>query len=128
MVLYFLLTMTRCRRGGMRYWGEELWVFFFSSRRRHTKCALVTGVQTCALPIWPAAPAAPPRPPTAAAARSRRPRTARAARLRAGCPPDARSPGAGNRDRTGVVQGKRGPVRADLGGRRIPKKKPPTML
>src|SRR3546814_5644564 len=26
-------------------------VFFFSSRRRHTKCALVTGVQTCALPI-----------------------------------------------------------------------------
>src|SRR3546814_3596067 len=33
---------------------------FFSSRRRHTSCALVTGVQTCALPIclfapWPAA-------------------------------------------------------------------------
>src|SRR3546814_16651064 len=28
--------------------------FFFSSRRRHTRCALVTGVQTCALPIsWP---------------------------------------------------------------------------
>src|SRR3546814_13767078 len=26
--------------------------FFFSSRRRHTRCALVTGVQTCALPIW----------------------------------------------------------------------------
>src|SRR3546814_2676626 len=25
--------------------------FFFSSRRRHTICALVTGVQTCALPI-----------------------------------------------------------------------------
>src|SRR3546814_8063674 len=24
----------------------------FSSRRRHTRCALVTGVQTCALPIW----------------------------------------------------------------------------
>src|SRR3546814_1888619 len=24
---------------------------FFSSRRRHTRCALVTGVQTCALPI-----------------------------------------------------------------------------
>src|SRR3546814_7662073 len=36
-------------------------VFFFSSRRRHTRCALVTGVQTCALPIctigrtWPIA-------------------------------------------------------------------------
>src|SRR3546814_1643784 len=28
--------------------------FFFSSRRRHTRCALVTGVQTCALPISPA--------------------------------------------------------------------------
>src|SRR6184192_4738016 len=26
--------------------------FFFSSRRRHTRCRLVTGVQTCALPIW----------------------------------------------------------------------------
>src|SRR3546814_5065932 len=26
--------------------------FFFSSRRRHTRCALVTGVQTCALPIF----------------------------------------------------------------------------
>src|SRR3546814_6723708 len=28
--------------------------FFFSSRRRHTRCALVTGVQTCALPIYSA--------------------------------------------------------------------------
>src|SRR3546814_10861911 len=28
-----------------------LLLFFFSSRRRHTSCALVTGVQTCALPI-----------------------------------------------------------------------------
>src|SRR3546814_7231183 len=28
-----------------------LLVCFFSSRRRHTRCALVTGVQTCALPI-----------------------------------------------------------------------------
>src|SRR3546814_3784751 len=27
--------------------------FFFSSRRRHTRCALVTGVHTCALPIAP---------------------------------------------------------------------------
>src|SRR3546814_1947871 len=34
--------------------ANVLWVmlcFFFSSRRRHTRCALVTGVQTCALPI-----------------------------------------------------------------------------
>src|SRR3546814_5491986 len=28
-----------------------LFVFLFSSRRRHTRCALLTGVQTCALPI-----------------------------------------------------------------------------
>src|SRR3546814_16403562 len=40
--------------------------FFFSSRRRHTRCALVTGVQTCALPIFDLpdiaiyAPVAPP--------------------------------------------------------------------
>src|SRR3546814_8455335 len=30
----------------------DFFVFFFSSRRRHTRCALVTGVQTCALPIY----------------------------------------------------------------------------
>src|SRR3546814_10163671 len=30
-----------------------MYFFFFSSRRRHTRCALVTGVQTCALPILP---------------------------------------------------------------------------
>src|SRR3546814_19105893 len=30
----------------------HLYFFFFSSRRRHTRCALVTGVQTCALPIY----------------------------------------------------------------------------
>src|SRR3546814_6037091 len=29
-----------------------VYVFFFSSRRRHTICSLVTGVQTCALPIY----------------------------------------------------------------------------
>src|SRR3546814_10798617 len=32
-------------------WVFVLLLFFFSSRRRHTRCALVTGVQTCALPI-----------------------------------------------------------------------------
>src|SRR3546814_11227897 len=30
----------------------RVFFFFFSSRRRHTRCALVTGVQTCALPIY----------------------------------------------------------------------------
>src|SRR3546814_9079711 len=37
------------------WWHERymccLSLFVFSSRRRHTRCALVTGVQTCALPI-----------------------------------------------------------------------------
>src|SRR3546814_15704262 len=39
----------------MVFRSDWLWCFFlccFSSRRRHTRCALVTGVQTCALPIW----------------------------------------------------------------------------
>src|SRR3546814_3094938 len=44
--------------------------FFFSSRRRHTRCALVTGVQTCALPISKAvggvAPTYDPAPASAA--------------------------------------------------------------
>src|SRR3546814_1799183 len=34
-------------------WCVSFFFFFFSSRRRHTRCALVTGVQTCALPICP---------------------------------------------------------------------------
>src|SRR3546814_7618249 len=33
-------------------WRLSLFWFFFSSRRRHTRGALVTGVQTCALPIY----------------------------------------------------------------------------
>src|SRR3546814_4112278 len=37
----------------MRCGGAWALVFFYSSRRRHTICALVTGVQTCALPIYP---------------------------------------------------------------------------
>src|SRR3546814_4935866 len=32
-------------------WCSSVLAFFFSSRMRHTRCALVTGVQTCALPI-----------------------------------------------------------------------------
>src|SRR3546814_20203562 len=35
----------------MFIWFCFMLFFFFSSRRRHTRCALVTGVQTCALPI-----------------------------------------------------------------------------
>src|SRR3546814_9106160 len=44
--------------------SSELSLFFFSSRRRHTRCALVTGVQTCALPIS-GRPSAGPRCPGA---------------------------------------------------------------
>src|SRR3546814_6073391 len=39
------MCISRVQTGGVYAW------FFFSSRRRHTRCALVTGVQTCALPI-----------------------------------------------------------------------------
>src|SRR3546814_8761145 len=41
-------------------------LLFFSSRRRHTRCALVTGVQTCALPISSALVAIRYREPEAA--------------------------------------------------------------
>src|SRR3546814_8481715 len=37
------------------FFDSGLFMFFFSSIRRHTRCALVTGVQTCALPICAAA-------------------------------------------------------------------------
>src|SRR3546814_6160058 len=54
--------------------------FFFSSRRRHTRCALVTGVQTCALPISAterhSCRPARARPASAPRDRSRRPRRA----------------------------------------------------
>src|SRR3546814_18981974 len=33
---------------------NAVYYVYFSSGRRHTSCALVTGVQTCALPIYPA--------------------------------------------------------------------------
>src|SRR3546814_7753706 len=33
------------------HYVDVVCLFFFSSRRRHTRCALVAGVQTCALPI-----------------------------------------------------------------------------
>src|SRR3546814_2147893 len=36
----------------VHYYLNVRFCFFFSFRRRHTRCALVTGVQTCALPIY----------------------------------------------------------------------------
>src|SRR3546814_8913878 len=44
MVCLWLVYMCGVYLGGVLF-------FFFASRRRHTRCALVTGVQTCALPI-----------------------------------------------------------------------------
>src|SRR3546814_6586380 len=44
--VHFLLFVSLC------YCTFYFFFFFFSSRRRHTRCALVTGVQTCALPIY----------------------------------------------------------------------------
>src|SRR6184192_3292873 len=61
--------------------SEYLLSFFFSSRRRHTRCRLVTGVQTCALPIWSCSSAGPTSPPPSAA---RPPRTRRSEERRVG--------------------------------------------
>src|SRR3546814_19130900 len=104
--------------------------FFFSSRRRHTRCALVTGVQTCALPISPRAPdrgrlgdrgccrygaERGDGPPCTAPARD----GTELARDRG----ERRRRGHALGDRTSVVEGKRGSGRVDLGGCRFIKKK-----
>src|SRR3546814_3000540 len=97
---------------------------FFSSRRRHTRCALVTGVQTCALPIS--------RLISSHAAQTNKPDgtnrfshsyylSLRAAAIVAA---DGSRQVAGwlllcQEDRKSVVKGKSVSVRVDLGGRRI---------
>src|SRR3546814_2166105 len=58
-------------------------IFFFSSRRRHTSCALVTGVQTCALPNLLQEKALASRPRLIIAGGSAYPRTIDFARIRA---------------------------------------------
>src|SRR3546814_13587275 len=115
-------------------------VVFFSSRRRHTMCALVTGVQTCALPISGELKIG------QVGITNLRVRTLDVARLAAemadrvkrepklfaraavivdfgGLPgtPDAATARA--LDRKSVGEGKRVSVRVELGGRRIIKKK-----
>src|SRR3546814_12704129 len=113
-----------------------MFFFFFSSRRRHTRCALVTGVQTCALPIFqPRASGSLPcegrgvrrrvcEPLVRAPTNARQPcwragrggeggRTARNVREM------TRSP----RGREGAVWGTSGSLRVDLGGRRHLRKK-----
>src|SRR3546814_15354290 len=105
-------------------------IFFFSSRRRHTRCALVTGVQTCALPICRSSSArrgptrcartavltAAGKPPRISSA----PNTAVVSASTKSQPMARVNPPA---DRKSVVEGKSVSVRVDLGGRRIIKKK-----
>src|SRR3546814_18861616 len=108
-------------------------VFFFSSRRLHTRCALVTGVQTCALPIWWCRRARPSawlrciaRAGWAAADTSRpdcRGRRCCGRPCRPGCHAWRRPGGKVSGDRKSVVEGKGVSVRVDLGGRRVIKKK-----
>src|SRR3546814_16298061 len=117
-------------------------VFFMSSRRRHTRCALVTGVQTCALPIWRSpmqlrdrsdggrrlaavlAGAELDDPLVLALPRGGVPVALEVA-VALGAPLDvivARKVGA-PRDRQSVGLGQSVSVRFDLGGCRVPKKK-----
>src|SRR3546814_7599045 len=84
--------------------------FFFSSRRRHTRCALVTGVQTCALPIFSWL--------TSAAKRSIASILRYSAAVISRSTPE-RSPIRSEERRVG----KECVIRVDLGGRRIIKKK-----
>src|SRR3546814_18835344 len=86
-------------------------LFCFSSRRRHTRCALVTGVQTCALPIWP-------RSHLMAGILVRNGWAAAGAINGMQC-----ADWAACGDRKSVVQGKSVSVSVDLGGRRIINKK-----
>src|SRR3546814_14164128 len=103
------------------------WFFFFSSRRRHTRCALVTGVQTCALPIWtivkaPMAPRIAKSRGGDAASWPLRDGGRRSLETYMNAQRQAAAVAAAI-DRKSVVSGKRVSVRVDLGGRRIIKKK-----
>src|SRR3546814_14164404 len=133
----------------LRQYFSMSFVFFFSSRRRHTRCALVTGVQTCALPIfspsscstWRRCPSGRSRgwrSMACSAATLSMPR----ARRRGGCGSCGPGPaflwplgkslefkktrvadGVTRVDRKRVVEGKGVSVRVDPGGRRYIKKK-----
>src|SRR3546814_14602121 len=102
-------------------------LFYFARRRRHTSCALVTGVQTCALPISAGRSAA---APAAAVGRPGRRSTARSPPRppsRAQCSKCSRSTTSPccystRADRKSVGEGKSVSVRVDPGGRRILKK------
>src|SRR3546814_9625107 len=93
--------------------------FFFSSRRRHTRCALVTGVQTCALPIFIPAKAGIQEHRSCLDNR-------RCSWAPAPYPEEPPQGGVSKGDRKSVVSGKSVSVRVDLGGRRVIKKKTST--
>src|SRR3546814_7724996 len=108
---------------------------FFSSRRRHTRCALVTGVQTCALPILQLVTLCPQRLLDRAQPRQRRRADIRAMRV-AEIQQYRLAPEIFRVDftATGLLhrkmqsseerrEGKSVSVRVDLGGRRMLKKK-----
>src|SRR3546814_16802814 len=111
------------------YWCCVISDFFFSSRRRHTRCALVTGVQTCALPIWQQRRDDPVRLHIAAQARDLLAECAVRMAPTALCGTctlirsSSSDCSAISGDRKSVVSGKSESVRVDLGGRRIVKKK-----
>src|SRR3546814_12107470 len=104
--------------------------FFLSSRRRHTRCALVTVVQMCALPISVHRPSR-ARRPALHGQRQTGQRSALRWRARTGllppappsrdrsCRGTARRRPPMRRDRKSVVEGKSVSVRVDLGGSRI---------
>src|SRR3546814_13172116 len=123
-----------------------MFFFFFSSRRRHTRCALVTGVQTCALPIFTALNSRFTYIPVGFEGRSAVGNTALGSALLANAGQQNTEPGPGateglvfgdrfplsignerqtlslSPDRTSVGEGKRGSVSVDLGGGRTIKK------
>src|SRR3546814_15025078 len=113
-------------------------VCFFSSRRRHTRCALVTGVQTCALPIsqtldlWLAVNGVEKQRSNTShmlfkvdelIADISQGITLKPGDIIANGTPAGFGAGRDPQDRTSVVLGKSVSVRVDLGGRSILKKK-----
>src|SRR3546814_12981277 len=103
--------------------------FFFSSRRRHTSFALVTGVHTCALPILRTVGERDDRPRRVEVGGddggiAHGPIGGGGCRRGGGCRTRRRGGGRrGGGDRKCVVEGKSVFVRGDLGGSRIMKKK-----
>src|SRR3546814_18708825 len=100
----------------LRLIHEYTILFLFSSRSRHTRCALVTGVQTCALPICQRQPGA----PSGRSMKKSQPiRTAEAPIAYAWPSTLEGGSSSPSTDRQSVVSGKSVSVRVDPGGRRI---------